>query len=285
MKSINLVTKVEVASTFDDVKKKLVDFCLKTGGFNYKITICKNIPEKCYVNIDVPFGAKEITDDYIKVENVNTDKSLEQMMNDAIADSTSDYVVCTMLCDKNWEHSTKKVIENVTAGVDVCKVSKLFLPKSLFWNVVNTIIRIYYICIGAFIVSDRTLGATSSYFQGYSQKAIIIMKNFKEKMFHFRNEDCFLLLNQKNLFLKRENNSQTINHLVKKGLTKKQIMSFVAIFITIALIVVSIFTLLPTYAKLGVVLKFLILDIIIFVLGMSVAFYLFFSDEAKKITM
>lgn len=272
MKTINLICKIEIKSTIKNVIEILNKYCENKKDYKFFINIC--IPKE--IGED-DFGSNVI------IHTAKENQSIDDLVNSVICSSVTDYTITCAVNDKNWEHKLDKIIQNLDSGVEVCKISKLFIPKNFFFILLNFFIKLYYISINTFIDFDRNLSVTDVNFQGYTQKPILIMKNLKNQIPFIKLTDAFLVIKQKNLFLKKNNNSIIVEHLNKNRLTKNQIIALCVFMIGIIFIGVSVPLLMDIYIQKNSLFKFIILDMLIFICATTFTYYYYFKDEAKKI--
>lgn len=275
MKNINLICKIEISNSFENVIKNLLDYSNKKSRYNFTISICSNV--------DCPETIKNELQQNVKIYYCAENQNLNNLVNEVICNSTQDYTICCALNDFNWEHKISKIIENLDSGVEVCKVSKLLPPNKFINSLINFFIKFYFCFVNMFSVNiSKNLDVTDFNFQGFTQKPIFIMKNMKDYVFLYRCTNSFLLFDKKVLFLKKNNNSIKVEHLVKKGISKTQMISFYVLFAGLLLSGLTFPFLLNIYVLKNAIFKFVTLNILI--LGSSIVFAIFnfFSEEVKK---
>ena len=129
----------------------------------------------------------------------------------------------------------------------------------------------------------KRLDMANCNFQGFSQEPVKLMSTLRNKMFYFRCCDAFYMFKQKNLFLKKNDQSKKINHLKRYYLTPTQILGIAILAVGLIFIVLSFPLLYDLYKKVGQLFKFTFLNILTFIFSFSFSYYLFFKEEIKKL--
>ena len=271
MKSINLVCKVEIESALKTVVNKLMEFTKKENTHNYTINICVNFENK---ENDFPNN--------VKINQTKENQHIEDLVNEIMCSTTQECVVCCSLDDDNWEYKITRIVENLEEGVEVCKISMLSAPVNPWIKIKNFFIKMYLCFVNMFIDKNRNMNFTDINFQGFSSQAIKIMANLKKEMFLFRCTNAFLLMKQKIIFIKPNKNSERVKHLLKRKITKNQIISLCVFGVGLLFIALSFPLLLNLYIKTGSVFKFVIFNLLIFATSFLYFFINYFQDEVEK---
>ncbi|MBQ7307930.1 MAG: hypothetical protein IJW82_05315 [Clostridia bacterium] len=274
MKSVNLICKVEITSTLKTVIDELLKFSSKKNGYDFTISICTTESISEDNKKDFPKN--------VEIKQVGEGQSIDNLVNDTICESKKDYTICCSLADENWEHKITRIIENLDDGLEVCKISYLYAPVNFMVIIKNIFIKMYLFFVNIFTSVSRNINYANPNFQGYSQYAVKIMGSLKSEMFLFRNTNAFLLINQKVLFMKPNKSSKKVEHLLKKKISKNQIVSMAVLMVGILFIILSFPLLLNLYIRAGAVFKFVVFDLLILACSFSYFFINFFQEEVKK---
>ena len=217
---------------------------------------------------------------------VKADKNnIENEINNLLKTSQADYVILANLNSTCWRKKIAKIIEGLDEGNDICRISKLFIPSSIFCIIANFFITLHYIFLSilAYLYGMKHFIACDENFIGLNSELVDFLNKTEINLNKIRYTDALVMFSEKTYRVKNDNSSNKINHLTKFEFDKNSVFTiltgaFLAIFYLVAFLLLR-----NTYVVNDEIGKFIALVILITVLSLFIMYYLFMYRRIRKV--